>query len=212
MLNAFKAAGRFITRHAATIASVCFTTGNIALAVKAGLHPDFDTAAGLLFIAHSMSLFFTDEKYSDKIRNTAYRCAGAMGLLATACLSAKGIDFKEGHVLDTWRVFSPIVGFGVTSTYLLFQKEISQWAKSATASKNALKRALAFTQQYPVACAAIVDSIGIAGLTRSIADWPMSGIIVGWGVGEVGFFLSDPRLQERILGKPSSASVQPSPS
>src|SRR5436853_322122 len=101
--NAFKATGRTLSRHASSFVCVCFTAGNVALAAKAGLHPDLDTAAGLLFIAQSISLGFT-KKYP----TPSFRCAGALGLLASACMSARGIDFHTGHVLDMWRVAAPM--------------------------------------------------------------------------------------------------------
>ena len=95
---AFRTASLFLVRHAPKIVFGCFTTGNTLLAAKAGLHMDMDTASGALFIVQSICLGFTG-----RYPTASFRCAGVTGILASACLSAKGIDTNSGHVLDWWR-------------------------------------------------------------------------------------------------------------
>lgn len=186
---------RFISDQSSKIVSGGFTAGNVALAAKAGLHPDMDTAAGLIFTAQSMGLYF-----ANKYPTAAFRFAGVTGLLASAFLSAKGID-KTGAITDAWRVVSPLAGFGTTAILLGLQKEIARVAEKAAASRKRLMRAFASTQKYPVVLAAGVDGIGLIGMAISAfhnQDSETLGIVGAWILGEGGLVMSDPRLQALI--------------
>ena len=48
------------------------------------------------------------------------------------------LDFPTAHVLDAWRVVSPLAGFGVTVTLMGLQKEIAWNAEMAATSKHRL--------------------------------------------------------------------------
>lgn len=170
---------------APTVVAVSLILGNIGLLSKRGLHPNLETAVGLLWIASDYAL---RQKPRHPIAAPRLNAAGV--ILGSLLLSASGI---HSHFIDWDRVRTPL-GYIPASATIGLQKELRIAGAKLTASQNFFRRLLGVITQHPYTLAAVLNAYGVIELGRSalhFGDNRLLAISAAYGLATLALPLLD---------------------
>jgi hypothetical protein len=132
--------------------------GNAGLLFKRGLHPNLETAVGVLWIASDYAL---RQKNEHPIAAPRLNAAGV--ILGSLLLSASGI---HAHPIDWHRVRTPL-GYIPASLTVGFQKELRTAGSRMEGSRRRVVRMCGTVVGRPFTMAALMNAYGVVELARS---------------------------------------------
>lgn len=143
---------------APTVVAFSLIAGNAGLLLRRGLHPNFETAAGLVWIASDYAL---RQKRRHPVAAPRINAAGVV--LGSLLIAASGV---HAHWVDWHRVRTPL-GYVPAACIIGFQKELRTVAIKMSNSANTLIPIVARVLRRPFAMAALVNAYGVCELARS---------------------------------------------
>jgi len=159
--------------------------GNTGLLLKRGLHPNLETAVGVLWIASDYAL-----RQKNRHPVAAPRINAAGVILGSLLLSASG--FHAGNI-DWNRVRTPL-GYIPAAAVVGFQNELRRFGQHLAASRFSFARFLGAVLRHPYALSALLCSYGVTELMKSALHAHDAGLVAisaAYGVGTLFLSLLD---------------------
>ena len=175
---------------APTFVAFCFIAGNIGLIVRHGIHPNLETAVGLLWIAGSYALHF---RHHHPVLAPRLNSAGIA--LGSVCLALSGI---HPNFIDWHRVRTPL-GYIPAAALVGFQHELRQAGHRLAASTHLLARVCGAILTRPFALSAAINAYAVVELALSAItthDPGLLAIAASYGVASLAMPLLDETRQE----------------
>ena len=171
-----------LVRIAPTVTAISLMAGNTGLLLRRGLHPNLETAVGLLWIASDYAL---RQKSQHPICAPRINAVGI--LLGSLLLSASG--FHVGHI-DWNRVRTPL-GYIPGAAVVGFQNELRRIGQQLAASRHIPSKFLGAVLRHPYALSALLCSYGVVELIMSALQAHDKGLVtIGAAYGLGTLFLS----------------------
>lgn len=168
-----------LARVAPIVTAFGLIAGNLGLMLRRGLHPNLETAVGMLWIASDYAL---RQKQRHPVAAPRLNAAGVV--LGSLLLALSGI---HANWIDWPRVRAPL-GYIPAVAIIGFQREIRRSGDGLMTSTNPLLRALGRVMQYPYTLAAAMNSYGVVELGRSalhLHDHGLLAISAAYGLATI---------------------------
>ena len=175
---------------APTFVAFCFIVGNIGLIVRHGIHPNLETAVGLLWIAGSYALHF---RHQHPVLAPRLNAAGIA--LGSVCLALSGI---HPNFIDWHRVRTPL-GYIPAATLVGFQHELRLTGQRLAASALLPAKLLGVVLLRPFALSAAINAYAVVELSLSaiaIRDHGLLAIAAAYGIASLAMPLLDETRQQ----------------
>jgi len=186
-------------RAAPVITAFGLIAGNVGLMVRRGLHPNLETAVGVLWIASDYAL---RQKSRYPVAAPRLNAAGVVAgslLLALSGVHAGWIDWARVRTPLEYIPASAVVGF---------QREIRLFGSKLGSSRSGLLRLLGRVMQYPYSIAAAINSYGVIELARSAMHLQDSGLLaIAGAYGLATLFLPFFDAGRNVEADPEGATV-----
>lgn len=170
---------------APVIVSFSLIAGNIGLLCRRGLHPNLETAVGLLWIASDYAL-----RQKARYPVTAPRLNAAGVIIGSLLLSASGIHPQH---IDWHRVRTPL-GYIPAAAVIGFQNEIRHFGRRLASSSLRIASLSGSIASRPYTIAALLNAYGVLELARSalgIGDTGLLAISACYGLATITLPLLD---------------------
>jgi hypothetical protein len=164
----FTAVRNQLVRVAPTVTAVSLMAGNAGLLLRRGVHPNLETAVGLLWIASDYAL---RQKARHPVAAPRMNAAGV--ILGSLLLSASG--FHVGAI-DWNRVRTPL-GYIPGAAVVGFQHELRRLGERLSASRVGVARACGTVLRHPYALSAVLCAYGVAELMKSALHLHDAGLV-----------------------------------
>jgi hypothetical protein len=154
--------------HAPAFVAFSFIAGNIGLLLRHGIHPNLETAVGLLWIAGSYALHF---KHRHPVLAPRLNAAGIA--LGSLCLALSGI---HANFIDWHRLRTPL-GYIPAASVVGFQHELRLLGHRLAASEFFPARFCGAILSRPFTLGAAINAYAILELTLSAVALRDHGLI-----------------------------------
>src|ERR1700761_2423724 len=149
MIRLLFAAKLALVRVAPIVTAFSLIAGNVGLMLRRGLHPNLETAVGVLWIASDYAL-----RQKSRFPVAAPRLNAAGIIAGGLLLSLSGI---HANWIDWPRVRAPL-GYIPAAAVVGFQKEIRTFGHGLAPSANPLVKGFAKITRFPYTVAAAINS------------------------------------------------------
>lgn len=164
--------------------------GNAGLLLRRGLHPNLDTAVGLLWIASDYAL---RQKSRHPVAAPRINAAGvALGSLLLSASGFHASGLQAGYI-DWNRVRTPL-GYIPGAATVGFQNELRRYGQRLAASHFGIAKFLGAVLRHPYALSALLCSYGVVELMKSALHAHDAGLVAisaAYGLGTLFLSLLD---------------------